>query len=320
MGTTLSISLRPTKLDDVIGQRAIITSIRAQFNSGRLPRAWMFSGPFGTGKTTLAYIVAVLLGVDPAIVEGSEINASVFNKVDDARDLVGKAEYEPLKAGGHKVFILDEVQRLTDAAQNALLKSLERKEGSTVWILCTTEPHKILEGIRDRCLSYRLHPLSNDDINALVRRAAKTIKLDEAQATGNLVPLLVSKNIRSPRVILNVVELFASGMSAEEAAQTPAEPPEYIEIVKATLSGNWTKTSELLQQHKNVDVQGLLGLLRYCLKTTLLKEPVGARATAAAECIVGLAQMNLIGDGATTAALLYKTARTMEKVKNQEEF
>ncbi len=316
METTLSISLRPTKLDEVIGQRAVVDAIKTQFASCRWPTAWMFSGPAGVGKTTLAYIIADIQGAQPDAI--TEVNASNYNKVEDIRDIVAASKYRPM-SGFCKVIILDEVQRLTEPAQNVLLKSLE-EAGGAVWILCTTDPHKIIKPLRDRCLSYILRELNDEDISTLVRRAAKAIKLDEAQAITQLVPVLTVKHVRSPREILMAVERFASGMSAAEAAQTAGEPPEYIEIVKAALSGNWTRTSELLQQHKNVDVQGLLGLLRYCLKTALLKESIGARATAAAECIVGLAQMNLIGDGATTAALLYKTSRAMEKVKNQEEF
>ena len=154
MATVLSVALRPRRLSEVIGQDSIVRGIRDQMTSGRVPKAWLFSGASGGGKTTLARIVATSLQQPEGEVFGepstelyndpgldiSELNAAVSNKVEDIKELVASSQLRPRDGSRYKVFILDEAHRITTVAQQLLLKPTEDAVGNTIWVFCTTEP------------------------------------------------------------------------------------------------------------------------------------------------------------------------------------
>jgi DNA polymerase-3 subunit gamma/tau len=158
---------RPKTLEEIRGQDVIKTQLKAMFMSGNIPNALLFSGPRGTGKTTIARIVARFVNCkspngDPCnecesckeILAGSsvdvkEIDAASNNKVEDVHKIIEDAQYAPL--GNKKVYILDEAHMLTTAAWNSLLKILEEPPANTLFILCTTEENKVPATIVSRC-------------------------------------------------------------------------------------------------------------------------------------------------------------------------
>ena len=158
---------RPARFGEIIGQTHVVAALRNAVATDRVGHAYLFSGPRGTGKTSTARILAKALncedlaGGEPcgtcgfcvSIASGTsyelhELDAASNNKVDDIRDLISRVAIGT--AGRTKVYVLDEVHMLTPGAENALLKTLEEPPGHVVFVLCTTEPHKVVQTIRSR--------------------------------------------------------------------------------------------------------------------------------------------------------------------------
>ena len=172
---------RPSTFDEVAGQEHIVKTLKNALATGKLAHAYLFAGPRGTGKTTMAKLLAKALNCDEgighqcnecknckAIIDGThpdvlELDAASNNGVDEIRDLIDKVKYGTI-LGRYKVYIIDEVHMLSTGAFNALLKTLEEPPEHVIFILATTEPHKILPTILSRCQRYDFTKLSDTDI------------------------------------------------------------------------------------------------------------------------------------------------------------
>ena len=172
---------RPSTFDEVAGQEHIVRTLKNALATGKLAHAYLFAGPRGTGKTTMAKLLAKALNCDEgighqcnecknckAIIDGThpdvlELDAASNNGVDEIRELIDKVKYGTI-LGRYKVYIIDEVHMLSTGAFNALLKTLEEPPEHVIFILATTEPHKILPTILSRCQRYDFTKLSDRDI------------------------------------------------------------------------------------------------------------------------------------------------------------
>jgi len=301
---TLSIDLRPTKFSEVIGQEPVVSAIQKKLASGTVPIAWMFSGPPGVGKTTLARILATELEST-----ATEINASDTNGVDEIRALAQSSRIRPL-SGKYKVLVLDEAQRLTEAAQNVLLKPLEDANSPTVWIFCTTEPKKIIKPLQDRCLRFELKALTDDQRIDLIKRALAAVSF--SGDTKAIFETIDYGEIRSPREILMAVERFAAGMPAEQAVLEVESDAQYFEVAKAI--PDWGKVRGMLKNFKSTDVRGLRAVVAAYLKSCLLGQPIGPKADAYSDCLFGLIQLATFEDGVQwsgTVAALYRCCKKL---------
>ena len=249
---TLSISLRPSKFDEVIGLEKQIATLRASLENDHVPVAVLLVGGFGTGKTTLSRIFArEVQGFDFEYEETAfnsfnywEINAANLTGVDDMRQLVVKAETTPF-TGRYLVVALDEAQQLTKAAQQLLLKETEKGASTTIWVFCTTDPEKILPALRSRCLTVELTGMDNAQRTALVARAAAFY--EHAADTSDLLQSLSNRRVASPRSILMAFEAYHNGMPAEEAVDSVsnATKPEFHEIAFSVRFGKWGTDTRL---------------------------------------------------------------------------
>jgi DNA polymerase III subunit gamma/tau len=198
--TSLYRRHRPGSFDEVVGQAHVVRTLRNAVERGKVHHAYLFVGSRGTGKTSMAKILARSLNCErggPTVtpcgecescvtiaagtsVDVIEMDAASNRSVDDVRDLRERVAYAP--AGGHwKVYILDEAHMLTKEAWNAFLKTLEEPPPNTVFVLATTESHKVMATIADRCQRFDFQRPSLEQISEVLNRvaAAESIEVDE---------------------------------------------------------------------------------------------------------------------------------------------
>ena len=182
---------RPQSFADVSDQEHITRTLKNALKEGKVSHAYLFSGPRGVGKTSVAKIFAKAVNcthnmsgepcnecdicngiTDGSISDVVEIDAASNNGVDEIRDLRDKVKYLPSQCR-YKVYIIDEVHMLTTAAFNALLKTLEEPPKHVIFILCTTEPQKVPATIQSRCQRFEFHLIGRDEIEARIREVSR---------------------------------------------------------------------------------------------------------------------------------------------------
>ena len=288
----LSVALRPRRFSEMVGNTEVTDQLVNQLSAGRVPIGFLFSGPAGHGKTTLAKILAVSLNcshgtpgepceaciTNQADFNIIEVNAANFSKVDDARALLTDRglEYVPV-SGRYNVVILDECQQMTPQAQSVLLLPLESTVVSVVYIFCTTEPEKISTAIKSRLMSFHLNPLADAEIAELIGRAAVSADFD-----GDLTPLteaLIRNDFRAPRNVVMASEKFFAGMPAEDAVWNDASGKINIkQLFTAAVNGNWDTCRRLLSVIEAAEVESVRIGLSNQFRYALIKSPTGPRA------------------------------------------
>ena len=167
MTDSLHTKYRPDSLDKVIGQNHVVGPLRDVIER-RDQHAFLFEGPSGTGKTTLARIVAKELGCDDVI----EIDAASHTGVDAMREIAQRANYVTLGGGG-KAFIIDECHRLSRQAWESLLKDIEEPPAGVFWMFCTTEGAKVIKAVQTRCMAISLREVPYRPLLRLVSEVAE---------------------------------------------------------------------------------------------------------------------------------------------------
>ena len=209
---------RPQTFEDVAGQSHVTITLKNAIKENRIAHAYLFAGPRGTGKTTIAKIFAkainctgenppcnecsnckeITLGDHPDVIE---IDAASNNGVNEVRDLIDKVKYAPINAK-YKVYIIDEVHMMTPEAFNALLKTLEEPPAHIVFILATTEPHKILPTIISRCQRFDFKRVDEKDIINRLEYVLKEEKVDYEEDALEIISKLADGGMRDALSIL----------------------------------------------------------------------------------------------------------------------
>ncbi len=193
---------RPDNLKKLVGQPDAVSLIEKQIKSNNLSHAYLFSGPRGVGKTSLARIIATTLGCDP-VFDIAEIDAASHNKVDDIRELNDSINFIASSPGKKRVFILDEVHMLSNAASNAFLKTLEEPPEHVIFILATTEPERVLETIKSRTTHIAFKRIGNDKIINTLSEIGKNEKI---KINDDVLSYIANQSDGSLRDAINLFE------------------------------------------------------------------------------------------------------------------
>ena len=217
---------RPTDFDEVFGQQHIVETLKNAVNNNKLAHAYLFCGPRGTGKTTIAKILAKMVNCEseakkpcckcPSCIDIQEsthpdvveMDAASNNGVDEARELVEKVKYAPM-SGKYKVYIIDEVHMMTTGAFNALLKTIEEPPSFCIFVLATTEPHKIPSTIISRCQRFDFKKLSKKIIQRNLIAVCEKEKINCSKEAVDLIAELAEGGMRDALSILDQCIAYA---------------------------------------------------------------------------------------------------------------
>ena len=252
MGQALYRKYRSKSLDDIIGQEHITDTLRRAIKSGRVSHAYLFTGPRGVGKTSIARILAHELNAVAYTGEDNqldiiEIDAASNGGVDEIRDLREKVYIAPSN-GKFKVYIIDEVHMMTTSAFNALLKTLEEPPAHAIFILATTEAHKLPATIISRTQRFTFRPIAHDKMTAHLRTIAVTEKISIDDEALGLIAEHSDGSFRDAISMLDQASSSAKKISRENIESLLGIPPQAV-------------TEQLVALIERSDTAGLAALL-----------------------------------------------------------
>ena len=292
---------RPQTFADVIGQQHVTDTLRAQLKSGRLSHAYLFTGTRGTGKTTCAKILARAVNcehpvngdpcnecaacrgiLDGSVLDVTEIDAASNNGVDNIRDLRDETRYTPAQVK-KRVFIIDEVHMLSIGAFNALLKTLEEPPEHVLFILATTELHKVPATILSRCQRFDFRRIGAEDI---ARRLLQVADGEGIQLTEGAARLIARLADGAMRDALSMLDRAAAAGAVDEQTVTAAlgvlGQDDGVRLAEALKAGDLAAAVGLLDEYYNEGrdlaavYDQLLGLIRDALLVKTSKTDVSA--------------------------------------------
>lgn len=283
---------RPHSFETVVGQRHIIQTLQNALKTNKMSHAYLFCGPRGTGKTTVAKLVAksvnclnpdkapcnecehcrtIQNGTHPDVIE---IDAASNNGVDEIRDLIEKVKYAPIQAK-YKVYIIDEVHMLSQGAFNALLKTLEEPPSHVIFILATTEPHKVLPTIISRCQRYDFVRVNRRDIQMRIEEVLKSEKINYEPEATRLISQLADGGVRDALSILEqCIAYSGNNLLAEHVNDIYgiATTQDKLKLLHAIITmdvGLLMQEIEIITR-KNIDIRRLTNDLMELLKESVV--------------------------------------------------
>ena len=280
--TSLYNRYRPKELAELVGQDSAVEQIQQWLDAKDVPHAIMLTGPSGVGKTTIARILARKLKCSLKW-DFIEQNCADFNGIDSIRDINRNMRRSTIMDS--RVYLLDEMQQATSAAQNAMLKMLEDTPPWVYFMMATTDPQKIIKTVHTRCSKLALKPVDFDSICALVKRVAKA---EGKKLTDEVVDKIAEVADGSPRAALVALQ-DVMGLPTEDkqlnAIQKKDMKRDSIEICRALLNPRtrWADMAKILSGVDLTDSEGLRHMVLGYAKSVLLK--AGPMTTQAARII-----------------------------------
>jgi len=243
----LNIDYRPQNFDEFIGNESTVQKLRSVILRKDVPHVFLFHGPSGTGKTTLARIVAKKLGCLDMDIQ--EMNIADIGGIDTARDIRSKMRLKPISGGKIKVYILDEIQRSSQAFMQSLLKPLEDAPSHCFFILCTTDPQKLNKALRNRCSPFQTSLLNQNELLILLDWV---LKQEDVELSKELLYQIAQTSKGSPRQALIILDQIID-LKPEERERCiqdyEKKENQAIDLCRELFKerSSWRKINELLE-------------------------------------------------------------------------
>lgn len=267
---SLPLIYRPVDFHEVVGNAATVDSIKSVLSRPKedIPHSWLITGPSGCGKTTLGRIVAAKLGCKGS--DYYEVDSADFRGIDTIREIRKMMQYRPMESAC-RVWLLDECHQLSKDGQSALLKALEDTPPHVYFILCTTDPQKLLPTIKGRCAQFAVQALSDGEIVMLLKEVS--------EAEGKSVPTDILKQIardslgssrNALQTLDKIIDLSPEKMS-KAAEQESAKENAVIDLCRAVIKKEkWSVVAGILKGLEQEDPEQIrLAVMGYC-KSVLL--------------------------------------------------
>ncbi len=261
---------RPRSLKTVVGNKATVATLKNMIERKTIPHAILFYGPTGCGKTTLARIVEKELGC--GAVDFQELNCSAFRGIDTIRDIERVMFLAPID-GECRVWLLDEFHQMTSAGMHAALKMLEDTPDHVYFLLCTTEPQKLLKTVRNRCSEMPVEYLDEKDMTKLIVRICKREKITIKPSTIEDLIDASEGSARRCLVILDKIKNLPSNKRSEAIGQPQEDEKEGIDLCRALINEKtkWPTIAKILRDIKGEPESIRWSVMGYCTACLMKK-------------------------------------------------
>lgn len=270
----LHTDYRPNCLEDLIGNDSVKDSLESVFGREKdFPHAFLFHGPSGSGKTTLSRIIGNMLECDGS--DFAEYNMAESRGIDTVREIDQNCRYAPLNSK-FKIYLMDEFHRATTDAQSALLKILEDAPSHVVFLLCTTEPEKVLKTIRTRCMTYQTKLLTPQQITKLLKSVLEKEKVEDYP--DKLIKEIVKVSEGCPRSALvlldSVIDILdeqkaLQAISSFNTSETTINEIGMLLIEKGSFATKWKEMKKLINGIEEEPESVRYAVLGYLTKVLL---------------------------------------------------
>ena len=266
-GGDLITKYRPNNLDEVYGQDHVIKSLE-QVVMKRRARCFLFAGPAGTGKTTLARIVAKQYGVRPE--DLVEIDGATYTGIDAMRSIQDAARYRAFGKEGMRAVLIDEVHRLSKQAFDSLLKATEEPPAHMVWLFATTEAGKVPKTIQTRCASYTLREVPENDIREVLETIARQERMNTPSDVLGLCAREARGSVRQAISYLNVAGHTTKRAEAADLIRSAEDSKTVIDLCRLLArGGKWVEAVSLISKMEERPESVRIIVCNYFAKVTL---------------------------------------------------